>query len=76
MNPWKDEDIYPFEEITDSIDLSQESKKTILVLHINKQKSLFSSGKNRVLISTNDKDSAEVFANQFNQAFAEFNTSY
>ena len=76
LNPWRDADDYPFEEITNHIDLSQDAKKTVLILHLVKQKSLFSAAKNRVIISTTDHKSADLFATQFNQAFDEYNASY
>ncbi|KAI6653366.1 hypothetical protein LOD99_3586 [Oopsacas minuta] len=76
LNPWKDEAIYPFEEITHEMDLSLDGKKTILILHIVKHRTLFSHGKPRVMISTSDHKSADIFAAQFNQALAEFNSSY
>ena len=76
LNPWKDQDIYNFADITDKIDISQDAKKTVLILHVVKLKGLFSHGKNRVIITTTEHKSAEIFAAQFNQAFTEFNCSY
>ena len=76
LNPWKDQDIYNFAEITDEIDVSQDAKKSVLILHVLKSKGLFSHGKHRVIITTTEHQAAQTFAAQFNQAFAEFHTSY